>query len=156
MKIFLSYSTPDLDIVRKIATYIQKHATVLFWDKDKEPGKESWPTIFQWIDQSDLVLVVITGNTVKRAMAVGNEVGHAKAKSKTIIPLVAPEVPTSELGCLNSITYQPINPNNPGPDLTRINQLVLAHKQKLEQKQQQQLVLLLLAIVSFIWLGSRE
>lgn len=89
-----------------------------------------WDQIFSWIDLSDLVIVLITGNTITRGISVGNEVGHAKAKNKTIIPLVSLDVPTSELGFLSGITYQPIDPANPNVALEEITKVVLHYKEK--------------------------
>ncbi|MDA8161648.1 MAG: toll/interleukin-1 receptor domain-containing protein [Desulfobacteraceae bacterium] len=98
MKVFISYSTPDLGLVYKIAQHVAPHGEVFFWDKDKNPGTESWSTIFSWLDQSDLVLAVITERTLSRAMAVGQEIGRAKAKEKLIVPLVGPDVQAADLG----------------------------------------------------------
>jgi len=153
MKIFLSYSTPDEKLVHEIANYIRRHAEVYYWDKSKVPGSEVWPTIFKWIDQSDLVLVVITGNTVSRAMSVGQEVGHAKAKDKTIIPIVSSEVPISELGFLSGIIYQQIDPKNPGPAMQAIERIVLGRKQQIEWQRE---LFIIGGILLLVWLGSKK
>lgn len=134
MKIFISYSTAELELVRDIANHIKPHAEVYYWAESKIPGQEAWLTIFKWIEQSDFVLVVITDKTVSRAMSVGQEVGHAKAKGKTIIPLVGPFVRTEELGFLSGVIYQPIIPGNPGPALKSIEKVILMKKQELETK----------------------
>lgn len=84
MRIFISYSAEDFSLVHKLAKAISSIAEVYYWDKDKVLGKDSWPTIFNWIDAADLVVVVITDSTVSRAMAVGQEVGRAKAKDKGV------------------------------------------------------------------------
>ncbi|MFZ5994790.1 MAG: toll/interleukin-1 receptor domain-containing protein [Thermodesulfobacteriota bacterium] len=135
MKVFISYSTDDISIVHTIAQHVRPHAEVFYWDKSKVPGQESWPIIFTWVDQADIVLALITGKTVSRAMSVGQEIGHAKAKGKTIIPIVSPEVPSSELGFLSGITYQPIERNNPGPALESVKRVILAKKQQIESNQ---------------------
>ena len=113
MKIFISYSNDDLKLVKTYANFIKPHAEVKYWDKDKKPGDEVWPMIFQWIDESDIVLAIITDNTVSRAMSVGHEIGRAVTKGKRVIPFVAKGIPVSELGCLCSINYQEIDPENP-------------------------------------------
>lgn len=135
MKVFISYSTDDISIVHTIAQHVRPHAEVFYWDKSKVPGQKSWPTIFTWVNQADLVLALITGKTVSRAMSVGQEIGHAKAKGKTIIPIVSPEVPNSELGFLSGITYQRIQQNNPGPALESVKRVILAKKQQIESNQ---------------------
>ena len=111
MRLFISYSTGDLKIVKQIADAMRPHAAVFYWDKDKEPGKAAWQTIFGWIDAADIVVAVITDKTVSRAMLVGQEIGRAKANRKMIIPLVARGIPDSDLGCLAGITYLRISKN---------------------------------------------
>jgi hypothetical protein len=135
MKIFISYSTADLALVRDIANYIKPHAEVYYWAETKVPGQADWPTIFRWIEQSDLVLVVITERTLSRAMSVGQEIGYAKDKGKIVIPLITPYVNDGELGCLRGIIYQRIQPDNPWPALQLIEKVILAKKQELETKQ---------------------
>ena len=89
MKIFISYSTPDVFIVHNLAERIKPFAEVYYWAHSNLPGQEAWPSIFSWIDSSDLVIVLITDNTVRRAMAVGQELGRAKTQGRTIIPIVS-------------------------------------------------------------------
>lgn len=151
MKVFISYSTDDISLVHEIVNYIKPHADVFFWDKSKVPGQEAWPSIFKWIDQSDIVLAVITDRTVSRAMSVGQEVGRAKTFNKTIIPIVSPDVAPSELGFLSGITYQPIERDNPGKALQAIKQVILSKKQEIES---QQAILLVCGILGLVWLVS--
>jgi len=105
VQVFISYSTKDLELVREIAHTLEHRATVKFWYQDKVPGTEAWTTIHKWIDDSQLVFVVLTDNAISRGISVGQEVGRAKAQGKVIVPLVAPGVPSSELGCLHGVTY---------------------------------------------------
>lgn len=134
MNVFISYSVKDLNLVQQIAFSIGPFATVYYWDQDKEPGKQDWESIFRWIDSSDLVLAIITGNTAVRAMAVGNEIGHAKAKGKEIIPIVTPEVPQSELGVLEGIIYQRIDRTHPQPALQILSRIVQSRSEKLDKQ----------------------
>jgi len=116
MKIFISYSVDDVDLVSQVARHLQPQADKIYWWKDsKALGKDVWPQIFGWIEQADLVLAVLTDSAVARAMAIGNEIGHAKAKGKVIIPLVAPNVSSADLGCLCGVTYQRIDRENKAP-----------------------------------------
>ncbi len=153
MKVFISYSTDDITLVRQIADYIRPHADVFYWHKSKVPGQEAWPTIFKWINQADLVLTVITDKTISRAMSVGQEIGRAKAKMKTIIPIVAPDVPITELGFLSGITYQRIDRNNPEPALRAIENLVLEKKQNIEIFQT---LLLVGGVFALIFMASKK
>jgi hypothetical protein len=113
MKVFISYSMDDLSIVKTIASRIEHIAEIFYWDKDKTPGEKAWKSIETWINSSDVVFAVITDKTVSRGISVGQEIGIAKAKGKTIIPLVAAGIKDSELGCLSGITYERINPKQP-------------------------------------------
>ena len=153
MKVFISYSINDMSLVHTIANHIKHHADVFYWDKSKIPGKEAWPTIFNWIEQSELILAVITDSTVSRAMSVGQEIGHAKAKDKTIIPIVGPNVPNAELGFLSGITYQSIQHDNPGPALSVIEQVILDKKQKIDFTNA---VVVIGGILALIWLASKK
>ena len=152
MKIFISYGMNDEPMVRQIADFLKPHAEVVYWSESKMPGNGSWETIFGWIDSSDIVLVLITGNTVARAMAVGQEVGHAKAKYKTIIPLVSREISPTELGFLSGITYQPVDRFNMAPALEALKHNILARKQKAEETKQ--LFLLFGGIIAFFYVAS--
>jgi TIR domain len=153
MKVFISYSTDDVQMVNQIAYQLRPHTEVFYWNTSKVPGQEAWPSIFQWIDQCDLVLAVITDSTVSRAMSVGQEIGRAKAMKKIIVPLVAPEVPNSELGCLSGVTYERLDHHNPGPALENIKKVVLAYKQQLEA---QQAMFVIGGVVALILLASSK
>jgi TIR domain len=152
MKIFISYSTEDSNLVSKIDQYLAKHAEVFYWQKSKSPGESVWPLISSWIDQSDLVLVVITGNTVSRAMSVGQEVGRAKAKQKVIIPIVSSEVPKDQLGFLSDIIYEPVDKNNPGAAIQSIEKVIIKKKEENEKAKK----ILVLAGIAFLLLLASE
>jgi len=124
MRIFISYSNPDLSIVRILANQISIWGEVFFWNQSNIPSEVAWEQIYNWIDNSDIVIVLITGNTVVRAMSVGQEVGRAKAMNKIIIPIVSNNVSSRELGFLSEITYQPIEISNPGPAIRDISKMI--------------------------------
>lgn len=148
MKTFISYSTPDTEIVRQLSEQILNHSEVFFWDENKVLGENAWHTIFEWIDNADLVIVVITDNTVHRAMSVGQEVGRALTKGKTIIPMVSKNVPSTELGCLNGITFQAIDVWNPTPAIQQVAQV--AHNKKLSMIENQKMIISVLVIGALI------
>ena len=149
----ISYSTSDLSIVHELANRIKPFAEVYYWARNNLPGQEAWPTIFNWIDNSDLVITLITDNTVRRAMAVGQELGRAKTKGKTIIPIVSSRVPTSELGFLAGVTYQPIEVTNPQPAIDQVSRIVHAYKIEKEEREKQLLVFVIL-VAALILLSS--
>jgi hypothetical protein len=152
MRLFISYSTGDLEIVNQIADALRPHTEVFYWDKDKEPGTVAWQTIFGWIDTADMVLAVITDETVKRGISVGQEIGRAITKGKNIVPLVSGEVPSSELGCLHGVTYIPLRAGRLDEALQSIRKSILATKQRKEE--QKRSLLWLGGIAAFLYLAS--
>lgn len=125
VNIFVSYSIEDEAMAQKVSDYLSNAAHVKFWNRSKEPGAEAWPTIFSWIDNADVVLAIVTGNTVKRAMSVAQEIGRAKAKNKLIIPLVGDGVAASDLGCLCGVTFETVNQETMGGALERIHTKIM-------------------------------
>ncbi len=153
MKIFVSYSTEDILLVKELAEHIRPHATVYFWDESKRLGEDSWQTIYKWIDSSDIILALITDKTVARAMAVGQEIGRAKTRGKMIIPIVSSEVKSSQLGCLKGITFQMIDKNSPGAALKYVEKAVFDKKQQIELRNNLGLIA---GIVALVWLSLSE
>jgi len=148
MQIFISYNSRDISLVRRISQQIGCLADVKFWDQDKMPGEAVWDQIYDWIEDSDLVLALITDNSIDRAMAVSHELTHAKELDKPIIPLVAHNVPDSDLGFLSGITYIRIDKDNPGFALEQLAR----HIQKLKGDEIRNMLLILGGIIFFIWL----
>jgi hypothetical protein len=109
MKVFISYSVKGLRLVELVSRQIQPHAKAVYWSRDRMPGQDAWATIFRWIDASDCVIAVLTGNVLERGESVHQEVGYAKGKGKVVIPLVGSSVPRDRLGCLHGITYLPLD-----------------------------------------------
>lgn len=106
MNVFISYSAQDTGIVKEIAEAVSDcNDEVSWWQESRRPGKDAWPLIFEWVEEADLVLAVITDKTIHRAMAVGNEIGYAKAKGITVIPILGEGVEADSLGCLIGLTH---------------------------------------------------
>ena len=160
MKVFISYSATDTEFVRQIAESIQeKGMEVYWWAERHELGEEVWKQIFGWIDQADVVLAIVTGNAVKRAMAVGNEVGYAKAKGKTIIPLVTNEERPFDLGCLNSLTYKMIDVAAPQAGIQAIAAYLERKKQEKADTQNREFwgnLTLLVGVVGLVWAAAKK
>jgi hypothetical protein len=152
MRIFISYSSPDINIVSILADQLKMYGDIYYWDKDNTPGESAWEQIFSWIDNSDIVLVLITDATIARAMSVGQEIGKAKAGKKLIIPIVTSSVSKNDLGFLSDITYQEIDINNPAPAIYQIIELINCNNKEEFQK----LSLVLVAIGFFIWLQNKK
>lgn len=177
MKVFISYSAKDISLIRKFADGLQQQAAgvsrVHWWEDSKRPGKEAWPQIFRWIDEADLVLVIVTGNVLSRAMAVGNEVGYAKAKGKSIIPLISElsgwrmmlwrlgvantGISTEDLGCLGELVHVRINEHDPKAGIEKIKAELTQfakEKQAANDAEQAKLILGLLGVVGALWASS--
>lgn len=151
MKVFVSYSVADVDLLRQVVGTIRAGGDeALCWDTSKVPGQEVWQSIFAWIDSADLVVVIITDQTVSRAMSVGQEVGRARAKGKPIVPLVSADVKPSDLGCLNGVIYQPISREQTQRALAGVARVIEGMKLKKAEEQKQLLVLG--GIVGLFWL----
>ena len=153
MKIFISYSTTDIKVVELFSNVLSQYGEVKYWAENRVLGEDSWKTIFSWIDSSDVVIALITGNTLTRAMAVGQEIGYAKGKKK-IIPVVESSIPATELGCLSGITYQPIDVFNPIPAVMNIAGEI--ESIIVDQSQKQEAFVRLLVIGFLIWLFSQS
>lgn len=155
MNVFISYSVADVDLLRRVAQVIAAGGDKpLCWDTSKTPGHEVWPSIFGWIDASDLAIVIITDQTVARAMSVGQEVGHARAKGKPIVPLVAAGVRPEDLGCLNGVIYQPISRENTSDALAAVQRVLDGMKMQKAEAQRQLLVVG--GIVGLLWLFGQN
>ncbi len=147
MRVFISYSTQDMHIVKHLAMQLKVFGDVYYWAESNLPGQDTWPSIFNWIDLADIVIVLITGNTLSRAMAVGQEIGRAKSKGKTIIPIVSNSVPSNELGFLSGVTYQPIDVFDPHPAIDDITKIIRTYQNNLQEKQKMALLLIILGIL---------
>lgn len=175
MKVFISYSAKDTTLIRNFADGLKQQAGVSqvhWWEDSKRLGKEAWPQIFRWIDEADLVLVIVTGNVLGRALAVGNEVGYAKAKGKYIIPLVSEltgwrliiqrmginaGICPEDLGCLGELVHVRINEHEPSAGIEQIKAELMQlarEKQAANEAEKAKLILTLLTAVGVIWASS--
>lgn len=151
MRVFVSYSVADVDLLQQVVGTIRAGGDEpLCWDTSKVPGQEVWQSIFAWIDSADLVVVIITDQTVSRAMSVGQEVGRARAKGKPIVPLVSADVKAADLGCLNGVIYQPISREQTQQALAGVARVIEGMKLKKAEEQRQ--LLMVGGIVGLLWL----
>lgn len=166
MNIFISYSAKDTHRVQYIAGQLigSNRATVNWWDHSQRPGQVAWSQIFQWIDCADLVLVVVSGNVLRRALAVGNEIGYAKAKNKLIIPLVWESssiwagmlrkfgarvgIGMDDLGCIGDLVHIKINEKRPEEGLQKLHDELEQIAAAQQNEEARKAVLALLGIVA--------
>lgn len=131
MNVFISYSVEDIELVRQVTNRLRDSVdNILWWDERKDLGEDSWSTINKWVDQSEIVLAIITDHGIHRGMAIGNEIGYAKAKDKIIIPLIGPKVESKDLGCLHGVTYQRIDRDNPDAAIFVVKKKIEEIKEK--------------------------
>jgi hypothetical protein len=155
VKVFISYSAADVHLVDWIAAALESQGNeVYWWQGSQVPGEPAWPMIFDWIDQSDLVLAVLTDKAVARAMAIGQEIGHARAKGKTVIPLVATNVDEKDLGCLHGVTYLRIDRRSLGAAIARVQDVICAMERRAAETRN--LLLMAGGIIALIWAASQE
>jgi len=153
MKVFVSYSVRDLRLVEFVSRQIKPHAEAVYWSRDRIPGADAWATIFRWIDASDCVIAVLTGNVLERGESVHQEVGYAKGRGKLVIPLVGASVPRDRLGCLHGITYLPLDRERFPEAMDRLKATLGAMAQ---QKQRQAWAMLGLVALAGLALSSRQ
>jgi hypothetical protein len=130
MKVFISYSMEDTEQVQIIADQIKPYVEeVHWWKESKTLGEAPWEMIEGWIDRADMVIAVITGKTVSRAMSVGQELGHAKEKGKKIIPIVEQGISKTELGFLENATYSRFDRDDPEAALDEVKKSIETERQ---------------------------
>jgi len=156
MKVFVSYSADDSDFVRKVVDGIRNDVeSVHWWDESKQLGQSCWDQIFSWIDEADLVLAIVTGKVLERGLAVGNEIGYAKAKGKEIIPLITDEDDRFDLGCLIGTVDQYIDENDPQSGIDAIKNHIKRNHPANDEVDWGQ-VLTVLGLVGVIWAATRK
>jgi len=133
-------------MTRALVNQLEVFGDVFYWAQSNLPGQAAWEQIYNWIDNSDIVIVLVTKNTVVRALSVGQEVRRAKEMGKTIIPIVPNNIMPAELWFLSEIPYQPIDLDNPWPVIAKIKQLVYLD----DQVQNKKNMALLLAGIAFL------
>lgn len=136
LNVFISYGSKDRQIVDQLATSATPQAEFYYWNKSQEPGEDAWAQIAEWIRRCDLFIVVITGHTVQRGLAVGKEVGIARNQGKKILPLICTRVHPDEITFLEDIAYEPIDLLAPDQAIQRVINYIgkLYQKKKLDHE----------------------
>lgn len=128
MKVFISYSGADTNLVAQIASELKMFVEPLYWQKDKLPGAEDWAQIFNWINESSIVLVVLSKSVVERGLAVGQEIGFAKKSGKIIIPFASKDIVISDYGFLKGLTAIHFDETDHGKALSELRSAISEHK----------------------------
>ena len=88
--IFISYSSTDKTIVKKIASLLERKGWSVWWDRQIPPGQKYDTVIETEIQNAGCVLVVWTERSIKSEW-VKNEASEAAAKEK-MVPMVLEDV----------------------------------------------------------------
>ena len=105
MKVFLSYSTKDMDIAQMIKEELKLLGVEVYLaEEDPQPGRILAEKIKKELRNSDLVIALITPNSLQSTY-VWSEIGGAALADKPIIPLVHPSVPETKLAFLTGKEY---------------------------------------------------
>ena len=154
-KVFISHSTRDQGLVIALAKTLLKYgAKVFVAEWSLTPGKPFDRKVFQQIDNSHCVVVLLTRNGM-RSNWVQHEIGYAlKAgfgKDRPLIPLVEKGVELKDLGALRGRDHVKYDPDHPQQALIRTATYVQSLKFK---KEKQEKALLTAGILTFLLLLS--
>ena len=102
MKVFISHSTKDMDIVEKFRELIEPKIETYVAAKDPQPGKPLWGKIEANIKGSNYLVAIMTKNGSRSEM-VQSEIATAHANKIPVIPII--EEGVSLQGILSGIEY---------------------------------------------------
>ena len=87
-RVFLSYSTRDLPLVRQVKIQLEKTGTKVFLaEYTVQPGSDLGPSIIKAIKECDL-FILFWSEYAKTSEWVPQEIGVAKASEKPVIPVL--------------------------------------------------------------------
>lgn len=152
-KIFVSYSTHDLDQVNLLRQQLANTPVTIFVAEHSVlPSQELPKEISKAIQNCDL-FVVLWSENARDSDWVSQEIGRASALQKTILPLVLTEglkLP----GFIGSLKYIPVF-SEPNLALAQAREIAISeyNKKATQQKEQEQKTTLFLMGVSalFLW-----
>ncbi len=105
-KIFISYSTNDLEIVKELASYLQDpNVQVFIAEYSVNPSEQLNDSIIKAIKKCDHFVLFWSKNS-KKSDYVPQEIGIAKSCEKKILPIVLDEGITLP-GFINDLKYLP-------------------------------------------------
>ena len=152
-KIFLSHSSPDADLVKRIADNANGIGVdVYLYEHDVQPGMSIAEKIKQAIRDSDALVVLLTSNSQFSAY-VQQEIGFAEASAKRIIPLVQPGIPEQSLAMLKGREYILFDFYNPMNALAALHSYLQQLKQDKEVKEDERAILAILGVAVAIVLA---
>jgi TIR domain len=137
-QVFLSHSTHDLVWAERLKASIEGMGVPVYLaEQDVRPGMNLAEKVTQAIDASEVVVVLISDNSVS-ASYVNHEIGCALKAKKVIIPLVQPGIESDKLGMLQGVEYIPFDFAHPHEGLARLRMALQRLVQEQAAKKQQQ------------------
>jgi hypothetical protein len=151
LKVFISYSTKDLQTVNIVRSMLSTTAVEVFVaEYNVAPGAPLAQVIINEIKACDLFILLWSHNS-RTSEWVPQEIGIAKAENKKIIPvLLHPGLPLP--GFISDLKYLDV-PKNPQDAFTWLRSNVLAQA---SEKQNQEGLAWLAISGALLWLFSRE
>jgi hypothetical protein len=117
LKVFISHSNKDMDIVKEAESKLKQEGFEVYIAEEIErPGELLSEKIEELIRNSDCILLLYTKNA-EGSVWVSQEIGYAHALKKPIIPIV--EKGISKLGMLEGREYIPFERGNFNEIITR-------------------------------------
>jgi len=113
------------------------------------PGVPISKKIFEQIDNSNCVVVILTRNGI-RSQWVHQEIGYAKRVNRPIIPLVEKGISKEQLASLQGIEYIEYSPYKPMDAIIKLSTFIKS--QKLRKEQQEETLLVGGALLSLLLL----
>jgi len=151
LKVFISYSTKDLNVVEFARTMLSGPSVEVFVaEYSAAPGTPLSPAIITAIKQCDLFLLLWSDNA-RTSEWVPQEIGIAKGENKQIIPVVL-QPDLRPPGFISDLKYLDV-PKNPAAAFTWLQQNILSHA---TEKQKQETLAWLAVGGVLLWLLSRS
>lgn len=151
--IFISYSTKDIANVRQLEKLILNTGVELFVaDHSLLPGEKISENIINAIEKCDLFILLWSKNA-KTSEWVSQEIGHANAMDKFILPLVIGKN-LALPGFIRDLKYLPIDENNE-KCYEQVREVVLMQFQQKAKKSDQKFALMAIGAIIFWVLGQK-
>lgn len=134
-KIFISYSTKDIEKVKPVVDYLSQIQGVRFFFADATilPGDVISDNIIQHIITADIFLAFYSNSSIQ-SNYVQQEIGAARAHNKIIVPIVLDE--TRPTGMLAGVNYLNLADEQKRlPEIGRLHTAIINNIQTKNQKQ---------------------
>ena len=149
-KVFISHSVRDQGLVVALANILSKFGIdVIVAEWYLAPGQSLPQKIFDQIEKSDCVLVLLTRNGI-RSNWVQQEIGYALKAKKLLVPLVEKGIDQKDLGALQSKDRIEYDRRQPQDALIKISTYV--KKLKLKKEEQEKALIVAGGIGAFLLL----